>query len=65
VSTEDLEQTFWFCLEPHAVENFNGCGSRNRIGPFHSSTDAQNALQTIADREIRYDKEDSARDGEE
>jgi hypothetical protein len=65
VSTEDLEGTYWFCLEHHAVEQFAGCGSKNRIGPFHSSTDAQNALKTIADRESRYAAEDAAWDGDE
>jgi hypothetical protein len=65
VSTEDLEQTFWFCIKHHAVERFAGCGSNNRIGPFKSSDDAQNALKTIADRESRYDAEDAAWEGDD
>jgi hypothetical protein len=65
VGTEDLEGTFRFCLEYHAVESFAGCGSKNRIGPFTSSEDAQNALKIIADRESRYAAEDAAWDGDE
>ena len=59
MSTTDHESTFWFCLDHHAVEPFAGCGSRNRIGPFDTEDAAANALQTIAERERRYDKEDS------
>jgi hypothetical protein len=62
-STEDLESTFWFCETHHAVEPFHGCGSGKRIGPFDSETAAANALQTIAERERRYDSEDAAWDG--
>jgi hypothetical protein len=65
VSTEDLEGTFWFCIKHHAVEPFAGCGSKNRIGPFNSYDDAQNALKTIADRESRYAAEDAAWEGDE
>jgi hypothetical protein len=64
VSATDREGTFWFCLDHHAVEPFAGCGSRNRIGPFDTEGDAARALQTIAERERRYDAEDSAWDGD-
>jgi len=63
MSTEDLEPTFWFCVKHHSVEEFDGCGSKNRIGPFATPEDAQRALQTIAERESRYEKEDSQWDG--
>jgi len=64
VSARDLEGTYWFCLEHHEVEPFKGCGSQNRIGPFDTSTDAANALDTIAERERRYEAEDAAWDGD-
>ena len=64
MSTEDREGTFWFCLDHHVVEPFDGCGSDNRIGPFDTEPEAARALQTIADREKRYDAEDSAWNGD-
>ena len=64
MSTEDRHGTFWFCLDHHAVEAFEGCGSHNRIGPFATEAEAAHALQTIAERERRYDQEDSAWEGD-
>jgi hypothetical protein len=64
VTTEDLESTYWFCVDHHAVEEFAGCGSHNRIGPFPTRAAAADALQTIAARERRYDAEDAAWDGD-
>jgi hypothetical protein len=64
MSTQDLEGTYWFCLEHHAVEQFPGCGSENRIGPFATSDAAAAALATIADREKRYEAEDSEWSGD-
>jgi len=62
MSTRDREGTFWFCVDHHTVEQFPGCGSQNRIGPFDTEAAAADALKTIADRERRYDAEDSAWD---
>ena len=64
MSTQDLEGTYWFCLEHHAVEQFAGCGSHNRVGPFDTEEAAARALQTIAERERKYDKEDAAWEGD-
>ncbi|MGX7680513.1 hypothetical protein ACSMXN_16610 [Jatrophihabitans sp. DSM 45814] len=64
MSTTDREGTYWFCETHHTVEPFNGCGSKNRIGPFDTAEAAANALKTIADRERRYDAEDSAWNGD-
>jgi hypothetical protein len=64
-SIEDLSGTFWFCLDHHTVEGFAGCGSRNRIGPFPSQEQAAQALQTVADREQRYEAADREWDGDD
>ena len=63
MSTRDLAETFWFCEDHHRVEPFADCDSDNRIGPFDTEAAAGDALKTIADRERRYDAEDSAWDG--
>ena len=64
MTAKDLEGTWWFCLKHHAVEDFAGCGSDNRVGPFDSQSAAANAIDTIAERERRYNAEDSAWDGD-
>ncbi|MCW2525015.1 MAG: hypothetical protein JWO63_3350 [Frankiales bacterium] len=62
MSTKDLHGTFWYCEDHHTVEPFEGCGSKNRIGPFKTEDEAAHALETIAARERRYDQEDAAWD---
>jgi hypothetical protein len=64
VSTEDRHGTYWFCLDHHRAEPFEGCGSQNRIGPFDTEDAAAHALETIAARERRYDQEDAAWNGD-
>jgi hypothetical protein len=60
----ELEGTFWFCLKHHRVETFESADSKDRLGPFADADAASHALQTIADRENRYQAEDSAWDGD-
>ena len=57
---QDLEGTWWYCQDHHRAEVFSDCNSRNRIGPFGSESAAARALETIAERERRYDAEDQA-----
>ncbi len=63
MSTTDLSGTFWYCEDHRTVEPFAGCGSSKRIGPFDTAAEAEHALQTIADRERRYDAADAAFEG--
>ena len=60
----ELEGTFWFCLKHHRVETFESADSKDRLGPFADADAASHALQTIADRENRYQAEDSAWGGD-
>ena len=56
---------FW-CLDHAAVEEGNGCRAERRLGPYASSDEASHALQTVAEREQKYDEQDRAwRDGDE
>lgn len=64
VSTQDLSGTYWFCIDHHKAETFAGCGGHNRIGPFATEAEAAKALQTIADRERRYDADDATWDAD-
>lgn len=55
---------FW-CTDHQAVEDESGCRAEVRLGPFPTRESAQHALQTVAEREQKYDAEDRAwRDGE-
>ena len=63
MDTDDLTGTFWFCQQHNAVEPFDGCGSHQRIGPFDTEGEAAKALDTIAERNRRYDAEDAAWEG--
>ena len=62
---KDLDGTYWYCVDHHRVELFENTDSQNRIGPFETQQEAENALQTIADREKRYEEEDSDWEGED
>lgn len=60
----ELEGTYWYCLKHHRVELFESADSFDRLGPFDDEQSAADALQTIADRENRYEKEDSEWEGD-
>ena len=51
---------YWFCLVHHVVEPRDGCPNKDRLGPFPTAEAAGRALQTIADRQSRYDAEEEA-----
>ncbi len=54
-----LDGTFWYCMTHRGVEPYHGCKNADRIGPFPTETEAAHALQTIAEREKRYEREDA------
>lgn len=55
----ELDGTFWYCMTHRGVEPYHGCRNADRLGPFPTETEAAHALQTIAERERRYDAEDT------
>ena len=63
--TKDLRGTYWYCVTHHRVERWEDTDSRDRIGPFDDPDSAAQALTTIADREKRYEQEDSEWEGDE
>jgi hypothetical protein len=60
-----VEQQWWWCLRHQAVEPADGCANRNRLGPFATVEEAAGALQTVQGRNARYDREDSAWEGDD
>jgi hypothetical protein len=55
-----VEQRWWWCLKHQTVEPEDGCAAKDRLGPFATVEEASRALQTVHERNVRYDKEDEA-----
>ncbi len=56
-----MEQGPWFfCLKHHTVETRDGCAERHRLGPFATRSEAEHALEKVAERNERADAEDRA-----
>jgi len=51
-------QEWYFCLKHHRVEPYQGCKAADRLGPYASEAEAERALQTVAERNDRWDEED-------
>jgi hypothetical protein len=54
------EGPFFFCLKHHTVETRDGCAERHRLGPFATRSEAEHALDKVAERNERADAEDRA-----
>ena len=60
MTSRELSGEYWFCMAHHRVEKYEDTDSANRIGPFATEEQAARALQTIQERNERYDAEDEA-----
>jgi hypothetical protein len=57
----DVEQGPWFfCLKHHTVEDRDGCAERHRLGPFATRSEAEHALEKVAERNEAADAADRA-----
>jgi hypothetical protein len=64
MSYEEPHGEYWFCVKHHRVETIDEVDSDERLGPFPDEAAAERALQTVAEREKRYQAEDSAWNGD-
>lgn len=64
MTSRELDGEYWFCLKHHRVERYEDTDSSNRIGPFDTEAAAAQALETIARRNERYDREDAEWNGD-
>ena len=55
---EDDRGKWYYCLDHKAVEDIKGCRSSNRLGPYPTREEAENALQKVAERNAKWDEED-------
>ena len=55
-----LDMSFWWCTQHETVEPDSACRAELRLGPYPTEEAAQNALQTVRERNERLDAEDAA-----
>jgi len=48
---------FWYCTKHHAVEEADGCGPMDRLGPYPTREKAQRALETVRERNEEWDND--------
>jgi len=57
--TADPDRQHYWCLEHRRVETpEDRCASSNRLGPYDTQGQAERALQTVAERNRKFDDED-------
>lgn len=55
--SEGAATEYWFCLKHHAVEGEDGCKNADRLGPYASAADAEQALDKVAERNDEWDND--------
>jgi hypothetical protein len=53
-----VTEHWWFCLKHMRVEPDEGCPNKDRMGPYETRDAAANALQTAAERNKEWKKQD-------
>lgn len=51
------DDDWYYCLDHKTVEQFDGCKSANRLGPYPSRAEAEGALATVAERNEEWDND--------
>jgi hypothetical protein len=65
MSTSGQGGRYYWCLRHHRVEtDDNKCAERFLLGPFASATEAEHALEKVAERNDAWDAEDARWNGE-
>ena len=49
---------YWWCLVHRCVEGDRGCGHKDRLGPYATRAQAQEALSAARDRSDAWDEAD-------
>jgi glycerol-3-phosphate dehydrogenase len=59
VMADDSAKAFYWCLKHSRVESGDDvCAGRERLGPFATETEAQQALQRVKERNDEWEAED-------
>lgn len=48
---------WYYCLDHHTVEPYEGCKSDSRLGPYATPAEAANALERVAQRNDEWDND--------
>lgn len=59
------ENEYYFCIKHHAVEPWDGCRSDNRLGPYATRGEAEQALEKVAARNDAWDNDPRFNDPDE
>ena len=66
MSSSGSATRYYWCLRHNRVEtDDNACAERYRLGPYATTTEAQHALEKVADRNAVWDAEDARWSGEQ
>ncbi|MFT4295474.1 MAG: hypothetical protein QM582_08685 [Micropruina sp.] len=55
---------WYWCLKHRAVEPYEGCRAEDRLGPYPTRADAEQALAKVRERNDRWDREDDEGDAD-
>lgn len=53
---------WYYCLDHHMVEPYEGCRSLTRLGPYATAGDAARALERVAERNDQWENDPRYRD---
>ncbi len=49
---------WWYCLKHNRVEEGPSCANAERLGPYHSRTEAEHALERVRERNEEWQRDD-------
>ncbi len=55
--TDGSATAYYYCLNHETVESTDGCGARDRLGPYPTRAEAEHALETVAERNDAWDND--------
>ncbi|WP_181311331.1 SPOR domain-containing protein [Nocardioides campestrisoli] len=61
----DTKPQYWFCLTHHAVEGRDGCKNADRLGPYSTAAEAEQALERVQERNESWDNDPVWNDDDE
>ncbi len=60
-----MSNGWYYCLDHHAVEPYEGCRSATRLGPYPTAADAAHALEMAAERNEEWETDPRFNDPED
>jgi len=64
MSDDDDDRRWWFCLKHQEAEQGVGCANAERLGPYDSRADAEQALAKAAERTEAWESDPRWNDDE-